>query len=122
MRHATPVAGAFLAVAFADGRYDGREETRFLTRVANHPALGCVRTAALAEAYNTLREEIEQDFAATAARILDAIAAVRAEPAVSEAVLVAARSAIVADHVLSAQEEIILSRIAAALGLEEGLV
>lgn len=122
MRIATPVTGAFLAVAFADGRYDKSEERRFLAAIANHPALGCCDTAALQEAYNTLLSEIEGDYAAATARILASIEAVKDEAKVSEAVKVSARGAIVADHVLSPQEEVMLDRIGAALGLEPGAV
>lgn len=122
MRIATPVTGAFLAVAFADGRYDPLEERRFLAAIANHPALGCCSTAALQEAYNTIVAEIAEDYSTATARILASIEAVRDEAKVSEAVKVSARGAIVADHVLSPQEELMLDRIAAALGLEPGAV
>lgn len=122
MKSAVPVTGAFLAVAFADGRYDASEEGRFLATIANHPALAGIGSAALQKAYNDLREAIERDFAGASARILAAIGAVKDDPAVSEAVKVAARAAVVADRRIAPQEELMLDHIAAALGLEKGAV
>ncbi len=122
MQSALPVTGAFLAVAFADGRYDPLEERRFLSTIANDPALAGIRTEALQEAYNLLRAEIETDYADAAAKILAAIAAVKDDKPVAEAVKVAARGAIVADRRVAPQEEAALDRIAAALGLEAGAV
>ena len=122
MQSALPVTGAFLAVAFADGRYDPLEERRFLSTIANDPALSSIRTEALQEAYNLLRAEIETDYTGAAAKILAAIAAVKDDAAISDAVKVAARGAIVADRRLAPQEEAVLDRIAEALGLEAGTV
>ncbi|MEQ8179987.1 MAG: TerB family tellurite resistance protein [Amphiplicatus sp.] len=122
MQSALPVTGAFLAVAFADGRYDPLEERRFLSTIANAPALSGIRTEALQEAYNMLRAEIETDYPSAAAKILAAIAAAKGDMAIVEAVKVAARGAIVADRRLAPQEEVALDRIAAALGLEAGAV
>lgn len=122
MRTATPVTGAFLLVAFADGRYEPSEEGRFLATIANDPALACVRTEALQEAYNALREDVALDYASATDRILSSIAAVKDDPAVSKAVKVAARGAVVADARIAPQEEMMLNRIAAALGLEAGAI
>lgn len=122
MQSALPVTGAFLAVAFADGRYDPLEEKRFLSTIANHPALAVIRTEALQEAYNLLRAEIETDYPAACAKILSSIAATKDDAAVSEAVKVAARGAVVADRRVAPQEEAMLDRIAGALGLEAGAV
>jgi len=122
MQSALPVTGAFLAVAFADGRYDPLEERRFLSTIANAPALSSIRTEALQEAYNLLRAEIETDYSSATAKILAAIAAAKDDKAVVEAVKVAARGAIVADRRLAPQEEVALDRIATALGLEAGVV
>lgn len=120
MKAATPVTGAFLAVAFADGRFHPTEENRFLGSIANHKALEFISTYALQDAYNTLSHELKKDYAAAATHILQAISAVRHDPKIAEAVKVAARGAIVADHVVTAQEELMLGRIAEALGLEHG--
>lgn len=122
MQSALPVTGAFLAVAFADGRYDPLEEKRFLSTIANDPALTGIRTEALQEAYNLLRTEIETDYAGAAAKILAAIAAVKDDKSISAAIKVAARGAVVADRRIAPQEEAMLNRIAEALGLEAGAV
>lgn len=120
MRAATPVTGAFLAVAFADARYHATEENRFLGTIANHKALAFISTFALQDAYNTISAEIRKDYSAAATRILQSIGAIRNDERIAEAVKVAARGAIVADHVVTAQEELMLGRIAEALGLEHG--
>jgi tellurite resistance protein len=120
MKTATPVTGAFLLVAFADGRYEPSEESRFLSTIANQPALACVNTQALQDAYNLLVGEIDADYAAAADRILAAIASMKDDAQISAAIKVAARGAVVADNRIAPQEEAMLDRIAAALGLKTG--
>ncbi|MBY0422912.1 MAG: TerB family tellurite resistance protein [Parvularculaceae bacterium] len=122
MRNALPVTGAYLAVAFADGRYDTSEENRFLATIANRPELACVSTMALQSAYNDLVEDFRRDYSATRKRVLEAIAVVREDVKVAEAVKVAARGAIVADMKVNLQEEFVLNEIAKALGLSAGAV
>lgn len=122
MNAARPVTGAFLLVAFADGHYDSSEERRFLSTLANHPALACVKTSALEEAYNSLIVEIEADFANAADSIMKSISAAKDDATACAAIKIAARGAVVADDRIAPQEEIMLSRIAEALGLEAGEV
>lgn len=122
MRIAVPVTGAYLAVAYADGRYHPTEENRFLGTLANRPELSIVSAVALQSAYNDLVEDFRRDYASTRARVLEAIAAVKDDVNIVEAVKIAARGAIVADEKLAAQEEIVLGEIAKALGLPPGAV
>ena len=122
MKIALPVTGAFLAVAFADGKYEAAEENRFLATIANKPELSVVGTVALQSAYNDLVEDFRRNFAATKARVLDAVAAVKDDARIAEAIKTAARGAIVADMRIAPQEEAMLNEIAAALGLDAGSV
>jgi tellurite resistance protein len=120
MKVATPVTGAFLAVAFADGRYHATEENRFLGALANHKALAEISTVSLQTAYNTLTAEFRRDYPEAIAHVMESIKAVRFDAKAREAVKVAARAAVVADHVVTAEEELVLNRIAQALGLKVG--
>lgn len=122
MKTAIPVTGAFLAVAFADGRYDPSEENRFLATIANKPELAVVSAVALQSAYNDLVEDFRKNFTATKTRVLDGIAAIKDDKRIADAVKTAARGAIVADLKIAPQEEFVLNEIAKALGLEAGSV
>ena len=122
MRIAVPVTGAYLAVAYADGRFHPTEENRFLATLASRPELGIVSAVALQSAYNDLVEDFRRDYASTRARVLESIAAVKDDVNIAEAVKIAARGAIVADEKLAAQEEFVLAEIARALGLPPGSV
>ncbi|HXI87996.1 MAG TPA: TerB family tellurite resistance protein [Parvularculaceae bacterium] len=120
MDAAIAVTGAFLLVAFSDGLYAPSEERRFLSTIANDPALKMLSTGALEDAYNLLIAEIEADYDQACARILDCIRAVRGDRVLAAAVTLAARGATVADERIAPQEELALNRIAEALGLEKG--
>lgn len=122
MKIAIPVTGAFLAVAYADGKYEPSEENRFLATIANKPELAVVSTVALQSAYNDLVEDFRKDFSSTKMRVLEAIVAVKDDRRVADAIKTAARGAIVADLKIAPQEECMLNEIAKALGLEPGSV
>ena len=122
MRIARAVCGAFLIVAFGDGRFDKVEEMRFLGGATNHEAFAAIESADLQRAYNTLIAELKDDYESASAQILDDIRACRNNNAATEAVKVAARIAIVADPEIQPQEEIVLDQIAGALGLDEGVL
>lgn len=120
MDSAIAVTGAFLLVAYADGRYEPSEESRFLSTIANDPALEPFKTEALELAYNLLNKEFIAGYAETSERVLTRVAALKNDARVADAVKLAARSAVVADRRIAPQEELALSRLAAALGLPEG--
>ena len=109
--------GAFLLVAFADAHFDKREEARFLGGVVNDAAFAAMSAPRLADHYNKLRAVLERDYDAAEADILAAIRAVRTQGAAVAAIKTAARQAVVADHEIKPQEEVVLGRIAAALGI-----
>lgn len=122
MKIAVPVTGAFLAVAFADGKYEPSEENRFLAAIVNKPELAIVGGVALQSAYNDLVEDFRKNFPATKARVLEAIEAVKDDQLAADAIKAAARGAIVADLKIAPQEEFMLNEIAKALGIEAGSV
>lgn len=109
--------GAYLVVALADARVATIEEARFLGGVVNDPAFRRFAPNALADEYTRLLNGLQADFDATQAEILNAISAIRSDPSAVEAVKVAARQAIIADQILKPQEDLMLARIAAALGI-----
>jgi len=116
----TAACGAYLIVALADARVEAIEEARFLGGVVNDPAFRRFDTADLASEYNRLMSALKADWNAAQAEILDAVSSVRADKGAVEAVKVAARQAVIADQVIKPQEEIVLARIARALGVDAG--
>ncbi len=116
----TAACGAYLLVAFADARVETIEEARFLGGVVNDPAFRAFSTPTLADEYTRLLAKLTDDWDGAAAEILGAVAAVKNDPAAAHAIKVAARQAIIADQLLKPQEDFVLARIAAALGLDPG--
>ncbi len=114
----TAACGAYLVVALADARVATIEEARFLGGVVNDPAFRRFAPNALADEYTRLLNGLQADFDATQAEILSAISAIRDDPQAVAAVKVAARQAIIADQILKPQEDLVLARIAGALGLD----
>ena len=116
----TAACGAYLIVALADARVEAIEEARFLGGVVNDPAFRRFDTADLASEYNRLMSALKADWNAAEAEILNAVSSVRSDKGAVEAVKVAARQAVIADQVIKPQEEIVLARIARALGVDAG--
>ncbi len=114
---ATAACGAYLLAAIADARIETVEEARFFGGIVNDPAFRAIDAGALTAEYARLHAALSADYAAAEAEILAAVSAVRNSPA-AEAVKLAARHAVVADQKLKAQEDIVLTRIARALGLD----
>ena len=117
---AKAICGAYLMVAFADGRYDPVEENRLLSTLINHPSMDHIDAGSLEDCYNALAAAFRKDYSKTAEDVLLAIADVRSAADTVETIAMAARLAIVADQKVLQQEEAILSKIAGALGLEKG--
>ena len=117
---AKAICGAYLMVAFADGRYDPVEENRLLSTLINHPSMDHIDAGSLEDCYNALAAAFRKDYSKTAEDVLLAIADVRSAADTVETIAIAARLAIVADQKVLQQEEAILSKIAGALGLEKG--
>jgi tellurite resistance protein len=117
---ATAACGAYLLVALADARVERAEEARFLGGIVNHQAFKFLSAESLSDEYNRLSAALRDEWDSTEAEILAAIASIRNHATAAEAVKLAARHAVVADLSLRPQEEIVLARVARALGLEPG--
>ena len=117
---ATAACGAYLLAAIADARIETLEEARFFGGIVNDPAFRKIDAAALTLEYARLHGALRSDYALAEKEILAAVAFVRADPAAAEAVKIAARHAVIADHKLKPQEELVLARIASALGVDPG--
>lgn len=116
------VCGAYLMVTYADGRHIALEEGRLLATLANAPAFEKISSADIEEAYNSLMNKFDQNYAATAADVLGAISAMKDNPEMVHSIKIAAQCATVADGALKPQEESAVDAIASALGLEKGSV
>ena len=119
-RIADAICGAYLAIAFADAHFHEAEETRLLGGVVNDPSLTAVDADTVSAAYNHLVALFEQDYRDGLAEAVAAIEATRDDGALTAAISMAARTALVADNALSAQEEAALRAVEKALGLDEG--
>lgn len=122
-RHAPPevtaACGAYLLVALADARVETIEEARFLGGVVNDRAFKTFAAEDLASEYNRLLALLRADWNGGQKEILDAVEAVNADATAIAAIKVAARHAVIADQVIREQEELVLHRIASALGLSK---
>lgn len=114
---ATAACGAYLLAAIADARIETLEEARFFGGVVNDPAFRRIDAATLTAEYARLRGALASDYASAETEILAAIDTIRADRAAAKAVRIAARNAVIADQKLKPQEELILARIARALGI-----
>lgn len=114
--------GAFLLVAFADGRFDASEEARLLAGLVNQTPFSDFNAAVLEGEYNGLVAALRSDYRAAAQTILADITWAGGDAQLSDAVVLAARAAIVADTRLEAQEEAAIAEIAHALGREPGAI
>ncbi len=114
---ATAACGAYLLAAVADARIESLEEARFFGGIVNDPAFRRIDAGALTAEYARLRAALAADYTSAEKEILAAVEAVRAAPAAVEAVKMAARHAVIADQKLKPQEELVIARIARALGI-----
>lgn len=119
-RRIRAACGAFLYVSFADASFDPSEEARLLAGLANRAPFSDFASALLEDEYNALIATLRTDFSTAAAAILDDVRWAANQPAMANAVVAAARAAIVADARLEAQEEAALARLADALGRPAG--
>jgi tellurite resistance protein len=112
------VAGAFAVVACADGELAPSEVDAFVAFVRSSPALARLDADALERLFRDLCDAILTDFATGRVRALDAVAAVKGEPASAELVLHAARVATMADDKLRKVEQVALMAIVKSAGLD----
>ncbi len=117
---ATAACGAYLLVAIGDARLETLEETRFFGGVVNEPEFRAIDAAALTSEYARLHGALAADYAAGEAEVLAAIASVKGDSKAVAAVKLAVRHAIIADQKLKPQEDLVIARIAHALGVTDG--
>lgn len=118
-QEAHAICGAFLVIAFADGRFDDLEEARLLAGLTNHDVLKHLSANEIETVYNGLASAFRREYAATCEGVMAAISGCRHDQRASDAIVTAARMAVVADHAILPQEEIVLKRIARALERSE---
>ena len=109
-------ARAFAMVSFADGRLTPLEAKRFATLTSSDPAFANCGHAEVADAWTKASNEVHaaQSFGTALVTIRTEITA-----AADKAVLMrAAQMALVADGKLEQQENVAISALAEALGLE----
>lgn len=119
-RKVRAACGAFLMVAFADGKFDRSEEARLLAGLANSTPFDKFPSPVFEGEYNGLNAAIQSDYRAAADTVLDDIAWAREVGGMDDIIMMAARAAIVADERVEAQEEAAIRQIAEALGREAG--
>ena len=121
-QEAHAICGAYLMVAFADGRFDNLEEARFLAGLANHDALKHLSSEEIETVYNGLSAEFRRDYSGASKAVVAAIEGCRHDARAVKSITTAARTAVVADQAVLPQEEIVLDQIAAALDLKAGTI
>ncbi|MFW6050829.1 MAG: TerB family tellurite resistance protein [Myxococcota bacterium] len=112
------VAGAFAAIACADGELAESEVDRFVETVIASDALPNVDAGRLETSFRDLCQAIFTDFEEGRRRALAAVARVKGDPRKAELVVRAGQVAVVADERLQPPEENALREICGALGLD----
>lgn len=112
------VAGAFAAIACADGELAESEVDRFVETVISSDALPKVDASRLEASFRDLCQAIFTDFEEGRRRALDAVERVKGDPQKAELVVRAGQVAVVADERLQPPEEAALREICERLGLD----
>jgi tellurite resistance protein len=109
-------ARAFAMVGFADGKLAPAEAQRFARIADNDPAFANAGHAEIAEAWETAAREVHaaQSFGTALVTIRTEVT----EPADKAIVMRVAQAAVVADGKLELQENVAISTLAEALGLD----
>ena len=109
-------ARAFAMVAFADGRLAPIEAGRFAAIASHDPAFASFRHAAIADAWTQASGEVHaaQSFGAALVTIRTEIT----QPGDKAVLMRVAQQAVVADGKLEQQENLAISALAEALGLD----
>ncbi|MFW5876567.1 MAG: TerB family tellurite resistance protein [Myxococcota bacterium] len=115
------VAGAFAAIACADGELAQSEVDRFVETVISSDALPKVDAGRLEASFRDLCQAIFTDFEEGRRRALDAVERVKGDPQKAELVVRAGQIAVVADERLQPPEETALREICERLGLDPEL-
>jgi len=116
------ICGAYLMVTFADGHHEAIEEGRLMATLVNDPQLARIATTDLQDAYNDLQTAFLKNYSKAEAATLNAIKNSYNNQDAVDLIIKAARCAIVADRRIEGQEELVMNKIAAALGIDEGTI
>lgn len=114
------VCGAYLLVAFSDGKYEKSEEVSLLLGVIESEMSAASSRGQVEEIASELKAAFEADYDRTADRVLSELSNLSSNGVARRAVSKAARKALIADKVVKPQEELALERIGRALGLKQG--
>ncbi len=121
-REVRAACGAFLLVAFADSNFDGAEEARLLSGLANTKSFQDFDAGLMQSEYNTLVAAFENSYAEASRVVLADVAWAANDDDLVEIIMTSARAAIVADSRLEPQEETAIAMIESALGVEHGAI
>tara|TARA_R110000744_G_scaffold273278_1_gene386188 strand:+ start:2184 stop:2585 length:402 start_codon:yes stop_codon:yes gene_type:complete len=116
------VCGAYLMVAFSDGKYALSEKVRMVHGLLAKDVPAGVAKADLEAALPAIEKAFAADYETAAKRVLELIASVSGNGIAKRAVIHAAQTAVVADNAIVAQEAGALDRISDALGLKKGAI
>jgi tellurite resistance protein len=117
---AKTVCGAYLIVAFSDGRYDKSEEVGMVVGLFEKNTPAGVSKADLEAALPELEQAFQADYDLAANRVLEMARSLRDNGLAKRAIMHAARTAVIADRAVAPQEESAMDRISEALGLKTG--
>lgn len=111
-------ASAYALVAYADSDLDRLESARYLEAAEAHHVLADVPHARLAARLNQIARDIFDGGEKGYASAVDKVAAVSNDADARDAVIAAARAAIVANREIKPVEEAALANLATALGID----
>lgn len=114
------IVGAYLLVAFADGRFDKSEEVGARLGLLRDSKPNTLADVEAEEMYGRLRAEFASSPDKAGKGVLLQLERLRGDGLARKAVVKAVRKALMADGVVTAQEEHALDKVALALGLREG--
>lgn len=114
------IIGAYLLVAFADGRFDKSEEIGVRLSLLRDSKPNCISDVKAEETYGRLRAHFARNPDKAAQGVLAQLENLRGDGLARTAVVKVVRKALMADGVVTPQEESAMDKVAAALGLRQG--
>ncbi|MBR9824694.1 MAG: hypothetical protein GYB36_02685 [Alphaproteobacteria bacterium] len=119
-RAACAVAGAYLLVTFSDGQFEKTEEVQLRRGLAEKAGFTGIDADRLDAIFIEVQQAFTADYDKAAERTLDLIRVVQTHKDAHKAIIESAQTAVIADKMVTPQEENALNCIAVALGLEAG--
>ncbi len=111
------LAAGFALIAYADAHLDPREIIRFEALTKRDPYLANIKCATTMAAFDMFCTMLRDDYATGKQAALRAVAEAALIPGIKEPLVRLVRIAIVADHRLAEQEEVMLKDIADAAAI-----